>query len=269
MHFDFHFTTVTVLWTLTFAAQLVLLVVLLGRDRIHRFPWFTTSIVLAVLGRLTNRILHDKLPQLTMAKVALTIADLSAIVGLILLVEIARRAFLKAGRTAWIAWTVGLLALGGIVLWKWGVWPKTLAFDTTIAKLQFMQMAAVKAGLLMDVLSVALGVLVVLFGARYGAGWRSHTQRIMIGISTASLSQIAVQAIWQVIVRHTTVDSRATYEHLMNIQERLVNSTSMLYLLVTIWWIACLWIDEPGSTASASVKIAEIEAPAASEAGEA
>ena len=46
MHFDYHFTAVSVMWTLTFASLLVLLVVLMGRDRIGRFPWFTASIVL-------------------------------------------------------------------------------------------------------------------------------------------------------------------------------------------------------------------------------
>lgn len=263
MHFDFHFTAITILWTLTFAALLVLLVVLLGRDRIRRFPWFTTSIVLVALGRLTNRILHDKLPPLTMGAVAITLADLSALVSIIVLIEIARHAFRRVSRPVAAAWTLALLALGGVVLWKWGVWPKTIAFDTTIAKLQFMQMLAVKAGLLMDVLAVPLGVLIVAFGARYGAGWRSHVQRIMIGLSTASLSQIAAQAIWEIVVRHTTVDSRAVYEHLVSLQEKLVNSTSVIYILVLLWWIVCLWIDEPrASTEEPSAGIEPTEAPA-------
>ena len=46
MHFNFDFSTAQVLWTLTFAALLVLLVVLLGRDRAQRFPWFTASIAM-------------------------------------------------------------------------------------------------------------------------------------------------------------------------------------------------------------------------------
>ena len=66
MHFDFHFTAISVLWTLTFAALLVLLVVLMGRDRARRFPWFTASIVLVALRLLTNRLLHERLPPLTM-----------------------------------------------------------------------------------------------------------------------------------------------------------------------------------------------------------
>ncbi|MGC2613692.1 MAG: hypothetical protein WA354_06665 [Terracidiphilus sp.] len=253
MHFDFHFTAVSVLWTLTFAALLVLLVVLMGRDRARRFPWFTASIALVALRLLTNRLLHDKLPQLTMGAIAITLADISVLVALIVLVEMARRAFKKAGAAAWAGWTVGLLALGGVVLWKWGPWPplKGLAFDTLIAKLQFMQLIAVKAGLLVDVLSVALGFLVVAFGQRYGAGWRSHVQRIMIGLSTASIAQMGAQGIWEIIARHTTPHSREEYEHVIGLQEKLLNTNSAVYVIVLIWWIVCLWIDEPGAVASA------------------
>lgn len=254
MHFDFHFTAVSILWTLTFAALLVTLVVLLGRDRAKRFPWFTTSIVFVALRLLINRLLHDRLPPITMGAIAITLADLSALLGLLVLVELARHAFKRASWKAWTGWGVVLLAIGGVVLWKWGPWPqwKTIAFDTTLARLQFMQLLAVKTGLLMHVLAILLGILVVAFGARYEAGWHTHVQRIMIGLSTASLSQLSAQAAFEVIVHHTTVDSRAKYEHLMNLQERLLNGNSAVYLLVLIWWIACLWIDEPGTTATAA-----------------
>jgi hypothetical protein len=253
MHFDYHFTAVQVLWTLTFASLLVLLVVLMGRDRMRRFPWFTASIVMVALRLLTNRLLHDRLPQLTMATVAISLADLSALVSLAVLVEMARRAFKKASTPAWIGWTVGLLALGGVVLWKWGPWPawKAIAFDTTIARLQFMQLVAVKTGLLTDVLSIALGLLVVALGRRYGAGWHSHMQRIMIGISTASIAQIGAQGIWEIIARHTTPHSQSEYERVLGIQGKLLNTNSAVYVLVLIWWIVCLWIDEPGTADAA------------------
>ncbi len=263
MHFNFHFTAVQTLWTLTFAALLVLLVVLLGRDRIRRFPWFTTGIVLVTLRLLVNRLLHDRLPPITMGEVAITLALISAIVGLIVLFEMARRAFSRASARAWLLWTLALLIVAGLVTWKWGPWPnlKTLAFDTLIAKLQFMQFVAVKLGLLMDVLSICLGLLVISIGHRYGAGWRSHVQRIMIGLSTASLAQMAAQGIWQTIARHTTPHSQAEYEHVIGIQEKLLNTNSAVYVLVVIWWIVTLWMDEPGSASSDSRR--EI-APAAS-----
>lgn len=260
MHFNFHFTAVSILWTLTFAALLVLLVVLMGRDRLRRFPWFTASIVLVALRLLSNRLLHDKLPQLTMGAIAISLADLSVLVGLMVLVEMARRVFKKAGAVARGGWTLGLLALGGVVLWKWGPWPplKTIAFDTTMAKLEFMQLFAVKAGLLVDVLSIALGFLVVAFGQRYGAGWRSHVQRIMIGLSTASIAQIGAQGIWEIIARHTTPHSRAEYEHVIGLQGKLLNTNSAVYVIVLIWWIVCLWMDEPGA---AIANVADAQVP--------
>ena len=280
MHFHFPFTILSVLWTLTFAAVLVVLVVLLGRDRARRFPWFTASIVIVALRLLVNRLLHDRLPPLTMAGIAVTLADIAALAGLLVLVEMARRAFRKASPRAWTAWGLALLAIGGVVLWKWGPWPglRALKFDTTIAKLQFLQLLAVKTGLLVHVLTILLGIVVVAFGARYGAGWRTHVQRIMIGLSTASLSQLAAQGTFEMIVHHTTVDSRAKYEHLMDTQEKLLNGNSVVYILVLIWWIVCLWIDEPGGSDPAKVAVpvggdgpqredsAVVEPPEASEA---
>ena len=249
MHFNYHFTAVQVLWTLTFASLLVLLVVLLGRDRIRRFPWFTTGIVLVTLRLLINRLLHDKLPPITMGEIAITMALVSALVSFVILVEIARHAFRRASGRAWLLWTLGLLIVGGLVVWKWGPWPNfhTLAFDTLIAKLQFTQFLSVKIGLLVDVLSIGLGALVVAAGNRYGAGWRSHVQRIMIGLSTASLSQMSAQGIWQIIVHHTTPHSQAEYERVLGIQEKLLNTNSAVYVLVVIWWIICLWNDERGA----------------------
>jgi len=257
MHFDYHFTALSVLWTLTFAGLLVVLVVLIGRERAKRFPWFTTSISIVALRLLINRLLHDRLPPLTMAGIAVTLADIGALVGLLVLLEMGRHAFKKASWKAWTGWGLALLAIGGVVLWKWGPWPplKAITFDTTIAKLQFMQLLAVKTGLLMHVLTILLGILVVAFGARFGAGWRTHVQRIMIGLSTASLSQLAAQGAFEIIVHHTTVDSRVKYEHLMSMQEKLLNANSAVYVLVLIWWIVCLWIDEPGKSDPALVAV--------------
>ena len=271
MHFDFHFTAVQILWTLTFASLLVLLVVLLGRDRMRRFPWFTTGIVLIALRLLVDRILRGKLPPLKMAAVSLTLADLSALVGLVILVEIAHKVFRRVSARAWTLWGILLLAIGGVVLWKWGPWPnwKTLSFDTAIARLQFMQFLAVKTGLLMNVLAVLLGFLVIAFGARSGAGWRSHAQRIMMGLSTAALAQLALQGIWESMVRHTLPHSRAEYEHIMNLQEKLLNSNSLVYLLVVVWWIICLWVDEPGTPAAIGTVSASTDAAPAEEVGDA
>ena len=252
MHFNFHFTTVQVLWTLTFASLLVLLVVLLGRDRMRRFPWFTASIALVALRLLATRLLYNRLPQITMGAVFIVMANISALVGLLVVVEMARRAFGRVTRRTWILGGLAVLAVGVGVLAAWGPWPaaKSLAFDTLLAKLATLQLLAQKTGLLVDVLTITLGLLIVLFGRRYGAGWRSHVQQIVIGLSTASLAQTAAQAIWQMIVRTAAQPhSEAEYLRVVGLREKLFNANSVVYIAVVVWWIVCLWIDEPGTAA--------------------
>jgi hypothetical protein len=252
MHLNLHFTAVQVLWTLTFAAQLVLLVVLLGRDRIKRFPWFTLGIFMMALRLLGSRLLFGRLPSLTLSEIFIAIADLTAIVGFLVVVEMARRAFAGVERLNWFAGALAVLVVAAGILAAWGPWPawKTLTADSSVAVLRLLQLAAQKFDILIDLLTVELGLLVVLLGRRYGAGWRTHTQRIVIGLSTASIAQLAVQAVWQFIARAAAPHSQAEYERILGLRDKLFNANGALYVAVLIWWIVCLWIDEPGTVAA-------------------
>jgi hypothetical protein len=262
MHFNFPFTIVQVLWTLTLAAHLVLLIVLLGRDRTKTFFWFSFSIGLVTLRLIASRLLYGRLPQLTLGIIFVVLADITSIVSVLVLLELARRAFHKVNRKARLAWTFILLAMGATVLATWGHWPawKTLTPLNEMTSLGLLQLFAQKGGLLTDVLTVSLGLLVILFGRRYGAGARSHTQQIMIGLSTASLSQLAVQIIWQIIAATAKPHSRDEYERIIGLREKLFNANSAVYLAVAIWWIVCLWNNQPGSDA----ELAEVAVPVGS-----
>ena len=242
------------LWTLTFAAHLVLLVVLMGRDRISRFPWFTAGVVIMALRILTIRLLVKRLPELTMDTIILVMADIGAFVALLVVVEIARRAFGGVRRSSWIAGALTLMVLGAVVLKFYGPWPawSTLTARSTISTLRLLQLIAQKATLLADVETVAVGLLIVLLGSRFKAGWRSHTQQIAIGLSTASLTQLAVQGLWQGIVRTAVnnpaiAQSMADRQRIMGLGEKLSNSNSTVYIAILVWWIVCLWRDEPGA----------------------
>lgn len=249
MHFHFDFSTVQVLWTLTFAGLLVVLVVLLGRDRAQRFPWFTTSIVLMALRLLASRMLFGRLSHQALDTIFLSLADAAVATSLLVLVELSRRAFVGARRGAATAVTLGVLAVGAAVTGLWGPWPnwKTLAAAGPMAKLLLMQMVAQKGEMLTDTLTVVLGLLVVLLGWRFKAGWRSHTQQIVIGLSAASLAQLGLRASLQALVQHAVIRSQAQYEHILGMREKLYNANNIVYLVVLVWWIACLWIDEPGT----------------------
>jgi len=249
MHFNFDFSTAQILWTLTFAALLVLLVVLLGRDRVRRFPWFTASMVLMALRMLAGRLLYHRLSMVLSEEIFLALADVGAIIALLIVVEMAQRAFARADRKIWIAATVALLAVGGVVLALWGPWPsfKTLFVASEESTLRLMQLFAQKADLLADVLIIQLSLLVALFGRYYNAGWRSHVQQIVIGLSTASIAQLAIRGTLQHIATHATIHSQDEYQHIMGLMNKLDNANSVIFLVVLVWWIICLWIDEPGT----------------------
>jgi hypothetical protein len=250
MHFDFHFTAGQIIFTLTFAAQLVLLVVLLGRDRASRFPWFTLAIVLMALRLLAIKLLQGRMAPLTFNATFIILADLAAIIALLVLVEMARRAFAPVKRSTWLAWALTVLIIGGGILYAGGrPWPawKTLTADSFIADLRLMQMGAQRLDMLVDLLTVELGLLVILFGRRNGAGWRSHTQRIVIGLSTASAGQLAAETIWQLIARNAVPHSQAEYDRIIGIGDKLNQANGALYIAVLIWWIVVLWMDEPGA----------------------
>src|SRR5580692_9948779 len=263
MHPNFHFNTVQILWTLTFAAQLVLLVVLLGRDRTKRFPWFTLGILLMALRLLASRLLTGRMSTMSLGAIFIIMADISAIVGFLVVVEMARRAFAPVRRTIWFAGALAVLVVGVGILAAWGPWPawKTLTAGSYIADLRLMQLGAQKFDMLIDLLTVELGLLVVLLGRRFGAGWHSHTQRIVIGLSTASIGQLAVQAIWQFIARTASPHSQAEYDRIVGLRDKLFNANGALYIAVLIWWIVVLWMDEPGAAAVAEQPTATTPQP--------
>lgn len=249
MHPNFHFTAGQILWTLTFAADLVLLTVLLGRDRVKSFPWFSLAIVVMSVRLLAGRLLFGRMANIPLDAIFLVLAALSAIVGLLVVVEMARRAFVPVKRTTFYACGFAILVVGGGVVAAWGPWPawKTLNAGSLLAVLQLVQLGAQKLDMLVDLLNVELGLLVILFGRSCGAGWRTHTQRIVIGLSTASTAQLAVEAILRFIARSAVPHSQAEYDHVINLSNRIVNASGALYVAVLVWWVFVLWIDEPGA----------------------
>lgn len=248
MHFNFGMNAENILWVLRFSAELVLLVVLLGKDRIKRFPWFTASIAVMALQLMTVKLLYGRLPQITMAMIIIVLADLTAVLAIGVLIEMARRCFPGASTRAW---SIGILAValpGVAVVALWGHWPawRTLTTHSELALLGMGQLAAQKSGIFIAVATIVMGILVVFVGARFGADRRSHPQQIVIGLSTASLAEIGVQVVWQLIAKNAAPHTMAEYQRVLAMRERLYDANSAVYVAVLLWWIVCLWFEEPG-----------------------
>jgi hypothetical protein len=227
------------------------MVVLLGRDRARRYPWFTTSIMLLALQLMSEVLLAGRMAMLPYQEIMLSLGDLLAIIALLVVVEIAWQAFAHAPRAHWIANSAWLILAAGCLMAVWGPWPapKDLALDTLLGKLKLMQLAALKINMLAYLLMIGVGILVVLFGRHYKAGWRSHTQMIAIGLSTAAIAWLAIQGTVQLIARTAHPQSQAEYQHLIGLVNKLVNANQAVYLAALLWWIVWLWLDEPGAKA--------------------
>ena len=254
MHFHFDFSAAQILWTLTFAAELVLLVVLLGRDRVRRFPFFTAYIVIMALLLLVGKLLFNRLAPLTASIFFLSLSAVATVVSLCVPIELARRAFAGASKRAWAIGSAIVLVLAAAVLIFWGPWPAWSTFSgrSLLVVLRGVQMFADKGSVLYAFLDIEVAVAIVLLGRRFHGGWRSHPQMIAIGLSTAGLAQLAVRLIWQLIATHTTIHSRAEYERVMTLRDRLYHANNVVFVCALIWWITWLWLDEPGSPASAA-----------------
>ncbi|MGD0832755.1 MAG: hypothetical protein ABR907_17630 [Terracidiphilus sp.] len=276
MHPNFDFTARQILWTLTFAAQLVLLVVLLGRDRARRYPWFTAFITLSALRLMAEILLMGRMAMLPLNEILLSMADLSVVIALLVLVEIARRAFVGVPRSLRIVNGLGLLAVAGGVLAAWGPWIpwKQLTANPVAAKLNLMLFVAAppdtllvrlgvdKGTILFSLLAVELGIMVVLFGRSHKAGWRSHAQMISVGLSSVSIAWLALQGICQNIARTAHPQSKPDADRLIALVGRLINANKVVYLAALIWWIVWLWLDEPKTSLPATEAVPTEEAPA-------
>jgi hypothetical protein len=252
MHLNWDFSAVQIIWTLTFAGLLVLLVTLMGRERTQRFPWFTTGIVLITIRLLASRLLFGRLAPIPLSETLITLEAVGALVSLVVVVEMARRAFAGARLPLWLVNAAGMVVVAGVVIYLWGPWPawKTLTADSRLAAWRLAQLVGTKITMLGYLLAIELCIAVLLFGRRFKAGWNTHVQRIVIGLSTVAISQLAIQAIWQIITRTAIVHSRAEYDRAMGLQTKLYNTSSVVYVGVLVWWIVCLWIDEPGMKAA-------------------
>ncbi|MGA2571011.1 MAG: hypothetical protein ABSF23_10880 [Terracidiphilus sp.] len=255
MHFHFDFSAVQILWTLKFASVLVLLVVLIGRDRARRFPWFTASIGLMALLLLTEELLLGRISQLSGTLIYLALSDIDVVVSVLVVVELARRVFRGAAPLAWAIGPLVLAAVGVTVMLLWGPWPawKMFTANSELSRIRLMYLVVDRGSLLIGVIVIELGLLVVLLGRRFKAGWRSHPQQIVIGLSTASLSLIARNAAIRAIGTHTQIHTMAERERAVALFDKLVHANDVVYLCVLVWWIIWLWLDEPGAALAAAV----------------
>ena len=250
MQFFSAFSLVKILWTLCFASHLVLLVVLLGRDRVRRFPFFTGYMVLMSLRLLFEELLVGRLAPIPTQWVLISMADLYVLGGIAVVIEIARRSFPDASAKAWLIAAPLTVAVAGGSLVYWGPWPKLadLAVTSPISLLRLMYFLGQKGDLLVGLLTVILGLLVLAFGRCFKARLRSHASLILIGWTALGATWLGITAYWKILSHSIQPGiSREQYQHILTLGNHLFTANRIVLIVVALWWIVTLWFDEPGA----------------------
>ena len=253
-----HLNVEQILWALVLAAHLILLVVLLGRDRTSRFRWFTAAIALSTVHLIADHLLHGKLTSLAFYWQTYTTVLLDSILAIFVLIELTGHVFseCKTGivlnSKGWLGWTLVTIGLAIGAVWLWGPWPtwQALSAEPKQMPLLLVVLTALKSQLFVAIVTVEVALLLRIFGKRFGSGWKSHDQQIALGLSTYALGFLVVQATTDTIKRTVHLSSRDQYEHIVRLFSNLDNGRFALWLLVILWWIFWLWRDEPGSDAT-------------------
>jgi len=262
-----HWNVEQILWALILAGHLILLIVLMGRNRVSRFPWFTAGIALSAVSLIANHLLHGKLTAIAFYWQSYTTLAIQAIVGIFILVELARRVFSsgKAGlilkARGWIGWTMLTVAISIAAVWAWGPWPTMAALKAQPAQIPLLIviLTGMKGELFVALLTAQITLLLLIFGRRFGYGWRSHPRQIALGLSTNALSFLAVQGISDIIKHTVHLTSREEYARVVRLITNLENGRSAIWFVVLVWWIIWLWRDEPGVVTPVPVLVEEPE----------
>ena len=162
----------------------------------------------------------------------------------------ARRAFGRASRRAWIVWTLVLLALGGAVLATWGI-----VAGVEVARFRHLAGApgtdaAVCAedrapgGRAHHCAGTAGGSVWPPLRSRMAQPRAADHDRPFDGVTGA---HCRCRPSGRSSPRRPRPTPWRNIERIVGLREKLFNANSAVYLLVLIWWIVCLWIDEPGT----------------------
>src|ERR1700761_7008201 len=161
-----HLNIEQILWAMVLAAHLLLLIVMMGRERIARFRWFFAWITLSAATLVANHMLHGKLTTVAFYWQTYSALVIESILGVMVLLELARQIF-SSGRAGlivkangWIGWTMVTVAIAAAAVWAWGPWPSKAALQAEKDQLPLLIVILIgmKGQLLVSILMVEVAL---------------------------------------------------------------------------------------------------------------
>ena len=249
------FSQQQIIWTLLLAGQMVLLVVLIGRVRNERFRWFTISIVIAALRQVVSELLYNRMAQIPYAAITLSLAIISVLAALAVLLELARILFPTASLRNWLLVSTPVIVASAVAILFWQPWPPSSEVDvhTQLGVLRLMQHIAIRGQLLAALVTVLMGLVVIFLATKGKDFWRSHAIKILFGLTTFALTLIVTRILGEWIAHLANLQPlpHPDQERTQAIIDRLIVVPQVTMILAQFWWIRSLWLDE-GSAKPAS-----------------
>lgn len=248
MNINLPYSQIQIIWTLLFASQLVLLVVLIGRDRTQRFWWFTASIAVAAVRELINVLLTGRISQIMFNAIYNIFAILAILLTLMALIEITRNIFTALSLRAWALLGSSISIISALVLYFLIPWSAQTGLDihTQPGMLNILHLVAICGQLIAAISAVTIGVAALFFAPHIKGFWNSHALKVLAGFTTYSLVFISQLVIgqWISTLAHNSGIPVGEYARTNAILERLINVPYVTMIIVQCWWIRVLWLDE-------------------------
>ena len=234
---------VRIVWTATFANNLLLLMVLFVRRRAGSFPAFTTYVAFSVLANIAEFLAFYHLAFATYRDIYYCLQILDQGIQVLVFYELAVHVFCPTGawardvRRAFLSLVAASAGVAFLLSWI-AQPPAPLRVQTFILRADFF------SSLLMCELFVGTVVLT----ATVGLPWKTHVARIAQGLGAYSLFGLAIDigVTPMGITANTTVFAA------------LMRAQKLVWIACQVYWIVTLWQEAPAPRELPEVMRAQI-----------
>jgi hypothetical protein len=218
------------IWVACLTGEIVLLLVLLLRNRAGSFPVFSVYILGIILRSLIGMFVKTHFPAETFKHYSWTAGILDECLQLFVLFEIAEHVFAPTGKwAADVGRTMVAMASASAVAAALISW---LANPATQSRMQTFKM---RSDFFSAVLMSELFVCMVILSSTFGLPWKTHAARIAQGFGAYSLACIALG-----IPKIFFGLQHGTHQF-----EEMNHLRSVIYLACEVYWVVMLWAEAP------------------------
>ena len=235
------------IWMTGLVAHLLLLLVLVVRGRVARYPIFTALIVFYVVRSVLPRMDFTH----TLSQTAYLWLFWSFEIG-----DVVLRA-LVLGELIWHAFRGTQVQPARVAAWSAVAIAASAALAVVAGPMQSILVWSIfsKGNVAVAILSLVTLAALIFTRSRTGLAWRSHVFAICNGLAFYAIVFLVLQAmrLWGA----GSASPHGSSEHVSTLRLWMQASAAVAYLLVVLYWLVAMWLDDRPRFAPAEAVIAD------------